>query len=248
MNKRKLLTLAMTLCMVAILAVGGTLAYFADTADQKNVFTAGNIDITLDEAVVEQDSNGDYVPVNNDRTEDDQEYDLHPGITVKKDPTIHVDEESLPTYVAAKITVTNADLDSLISNEGMAPYIDITHLVKGGYADEKTTTMINDWPAEGQYAYNTSSCVLYQDVTKADEDEWTIYMFIKNPAQPGSDHKLFDRIEIPVEYDNDKMAKLDGMEINVEAYAVQTETFSTASPINACYNAMKAAFPEAFAF
>ena len=31
MSKRKILSLALTLCMVAILAVGGTLAYFQDT-------------------------------------------------------------------------------------------------------------------------------------------------------------------------------------------------------------------------
>ena len=49
MNKRKLLTLALTLCMVAILAIGGTLAYFTDTDTKTNVFTVGNIDITLEE-------------------------------------------------------------------------------------------------------------------------------------------------------------------------------------------------------
>ena len=47
MNKRKLLTLALTLCMVAILAIGGTMAYFTDTDQQKNVFTTGNVQIDL---------------------------------------------------------------------------------------------------------------------------------------------------------------------------------------------------------
>lgn len=47
MNKRKLLTLAMALCVVAILAIGGTLAYFTDTDAQQNVFTTGNVEIDL---------------------------------------------------------------------------------------------------------------------------------------------------------------------------------------------------------
>ena len=47
MNKRKLLTLAMALCMVAILAIGGTLAYFTDTDAQTNVFAVGNVKIDL---------------------------------------------------------------------------------------------------------------------------------------------------------------------------------------------------------
>ena len=49
MNKRKVLMLALSLCMVAILAVGGTLAYFTDKDSATNVFTVGNVDIELTE-------------------------------------------------------------------------------------------------------------------------------------------------------------------------------------------------------
>ena len=49
MTKRKILALALTLSMVAILAIGGTLAYFTDTDTKTNVFTVGNVDITLEE-------------------------------------------------------------------------------------------------------------------------------------------------------------------------------------------------------
>ena len=47
MSKRKILALASAVCMVAILAIGGTLAYFTDTEVKSNVFTTGNVDITL---------------------------------------------------------------------------------------------------------------------------------------------------------------------------------------------------------
>ena len=47
MNKKKILVLAMTLSMVAILAIGGTIAYFTDTDIQTNVFTTGNVKIDL---------------------------------------------------------------------------------------------------------------------------------------------------------------------------------------------------------
>lgn len=49
MTKRKLLTGALSLSMVAILAVGGTLAYFTDTDGEKNVFTTGDVKIDLTE-------------------------------------------------------------------------------------------------------------------------------------------------------------------------------------------------------
>ena len=53
MNKRKILMLALSLCMVAILAVGGTLAYFMDTDAATNVFTVGNVAIDLTENFAE---------------------------------------------------------------------------------------------------------------------------------------------------------------------------------------------------
>lgn len=55
MNKRKLLTLALTLCMVAILAIGGTLAYFTDVESASNQITVGDIDIALNEDFDDED-------------------------------------------------------------------------------------------------------------------------------------------------------------------------------------------------
>lgn len=54
MSKRKILVLALSLCMVAILAVGGTLAYFTDTDSATNTFTVGGVKIEL----IEQQRDG----------------------------------------------------------------------------------------------------------------------------------------------------------------------------------------------
>lgn len=45
MSKRKILTLALSICMVAILAIGGSLAYLTDTDNDINTFTVGNVQI-----------------------------------------------------------------------------------------------------------------------------------------------------------------------------------------------------------
>lgn len=45
MSKRKILSLAMALSIVAIMAVGATLAYFTDTDSKTNTFTVGNVTI-----------------------------------------------------------------------------------------------------------------------------------------------------------------------------------------------------------
>lgn len=49
MSKRKILTLAMALSMIAILAVGATIAYFTDTDSKTNTFTIGDVEIQLNE-------------------------------------------------------------------------------------------------------------------------------------------------------------------------------------------------------
>lgn len=56
MNKKKILVLAVSVCLVAILAIGGTLAYFTDTDSATNTFTTGGVDITL----IEQQGTADH--------------------------------------------------------------------------------------------------------------------------------------------------------------------------------------------
>lgn len=89
MTKRKILALALTLCMAAILIVGGTLAYFTDTERKDNVFTVGNVDITLTEP--NWDANG---------SEDAPE--AYPGEALAKDPTV-TNTGANPCFVRIKV-------------------------------------------------------------------------------------------------------------------------------------------------
>ncbi|OUN86796.1 hypothetical protein B5G03_06100, partial [Gemmiger sp. An50] len=48
MNKKNILTAAVSLSLVACLSIGATLAYFTDKSDtMTNVFTTGKVDMTL---------------------------------------------------------------------------------------------------------------------------------------------------------------------------------------------------------
>ena len=47
--KKKILSLTLVVCLLAIAVVGGTLAYFTDAEEATNVFTVGDLDITLHE-------------------------------------------------------------------------------------------------------------------------------------------------------------------------------------------------------
>ena len=58
MTKKKILVLALTIAMVAILAVGGSLAYLTDTKSAKNTFTVGNVKIELLESSLHRENAG----------------------------------------------------------------------------------------------------------------------------------------------------------------------------------------------
>lgn len=58
--KKKILSLCLVLAMAATAIIGGTLAYFTDTDDATNTFTAGGVNIDLHEANKEGDVDEDY--------------------------------------------------------------------------------------------------------------------------------------------------------------------------------------------
>lgn len=243
--KKKIFAIVLCVAMLAIAIVGGTMAYFTDEHAQTNTFTAGQVGISLDEAKVKldevstSDTFGDLIADGTIRTTETQEYHLFPGMTVTKDPTITVDTNSENAYVAAIVTVTG-DLHSLIGVEGYNN-IDVTKLVSGGEVS-KTSQQVTGWNGLSM-VYETADCVIYQDATQGSQTEsgtWTMYIFVKAPKAAGSTVTLFDTMTISDTWDNAEMAKINGMNITVKAYATQTNGFKD------CYTAMTTAFAEDF--
>lgn len=122
MTKKKLLImLIVTICTVAV-SVGATLAYLtAISATVENVFTIGEVEITLTETTGES-------------------YDLIPGVTVRKDPSVTVKGGSEDSFVFVKIEETNG-LSNYISYSvaegwtplGGTPGVYYRQLVKTGW-------------------------------------------------------------------------------------------------------------------
>ena len=76
------------------------MAYLTDTAEVKNEFTVGKVEITLDEADVNPD--GTYVTDENSRVTAN-DYKLMPGKTYIKDPVVHVADDSENSYLFVKM-------------------------------------------------------------------------------------------------------------------------------------------------
>lgn len=66
MNKRRILAIAMSLVIVAIIAIGATVAYFTDADQATNTFTTGGVKIKLIEEQSNEDHTG-FVPYTGDK-------------------------------------------------------------------------------------------------------------------------------------------------------------------------------------
>ena len=106
LSRKFLLTLTCAVLLVVGTALG-TLAYFADTDADTNVFTVGKVYIALDEADVDGSQTDptldeDKKPVEPARDKKNV-YHLIPGSTYTKDPTVHVLANSSDCWVYVKV-------------------------------------------------------------------------------------------------------------------------------------------------
>lgn len=93
--KKKTLALVLALSLLVAGVVGGTLAWLTDqTAEVKNTFTVGDINIDL--------------------TETTADYEMVPGNTIAKDPTVTVKANSEACWLFVQVTESE-NLDTFIT-------------------------------------------------------------------------------------------------------------------------------------
>lgn len=223
--KKKLTAVALIVCMIAIMLVGASLAYFTDETDvATNTFTAGKVDISLWEN--EQEVTENFTGLKYDA--------LKPGETVEKAVEVQVAENSLDAYIAARIVVTGADLMDLLGVEDQ--YVDLTGLVSGGFADEEVAYAgTYDEPL----AWENANYVLTQEFD-LEKGEYIFTYYVKVAQAAGAKVKLFDELTIPEKWGNEEMAEFDGMSMEITAYAVQADELG--ETLDSCYKAIKATF------
>ena len=198
--KKKILAMCLVVALLATAIVGATLAYFTDTEAVKNTFTVGDIDITLVETDMTERNDGTV----------GLDYHLFPGQTYKKDPTVTVEEGSEKCYVRMIVTISNQrELDAVFAPDG-------------GIALDSILT-----------GYDSA---VWKLMSEKEEGNSRIYEFwyVKDggvvDAAAGDVvlPALFTGIEVPEELDNEDMEAFDNLTIDIEAHAIQTETFADA--------------------
>lgn len=219
--KKKMMALVLCVALVAVAAVGATMAYFTDTKDVTNTFTVGNVDITLTETAVDENGNaitGDGAG----RFEYGNEYKLFPGSTYTKDPQVTVEAGSEDAYVRMLVEVKNLDkLKAAFPKERYPEYYAaddvflLQNLVQGwdnavwtttGVCTEKTENIAGKDVKYGTYEFR------YKEVVKA----------------PKELEVLFTSFTIPEKATAADIAHLENVEIKVIANAIQAENLGSA--------------------
>lgn len=213
MNKMKKFALIAACAMLLVcVTIGATVAYL--TADDKvvNTFTVGTVNIKLDEAKVDTDGKA----IEPEERVKENSYKLLPGHTYDKDPTVTVLEGSEPSYIKMTVTFSKAsELDAIFAPTGA----ELTSIFNGYDAA--------NWTYKGNTkgaAANTRTYEFWYKETVGAPDA--------NVALDA----LFDSITVPGTITKEDLAKIEGMTITVNAYAIQADGFANADAAWAAYN------------
>ncbi|MGL4606617.1 MAG: SipW-dependent-type signal peptide-containing protein [Eubacteriaceae bacterium] len=206
-NKKRMITI-LSLGLVAVLAIAGTLAYLTSQKDKTNRFTiAGNgttdigTDIKLAETLFDGlDKDGGIVTADTDPgLGKNRAVDAFPGREIPKDPTIYV--EKGPAYIRFELTFTDAAGNPIINEVKINEIIGMVD----AFNPDFTKSAID--PVTGAVYF-----------TKADAVA----------ADPLTGYKLFSSVTIPSKWDNDYVKTFGDFNIVVTGQAIQEEGFVTA--------------------
>ena len=209
--KKKLTAVALVVCMLAIMLVGASLAYFTDTKAATNTFTMGNVNITLTE------------PKWSGLTkENDNSLKVAPGVSYDKDPTITVGENSEDCYLIATVTISKREaLYDLYEDDttGVKQSWGLSlagngKLVSGGVAALQAVLAAKN----GVYGTMLGDVAFVTYAEDAANDNIIYTYFFEKIHQATSKEVLFEKVNVPSII---KDGSLNGLTVTVKAYAIQ---------------------------
>ena len=173
MSKRKILALASAVCMVAILAIGGTLAYFTATDTEENTFTVGGVQIDLIEQQRGEKDDGEktLVPFEDEKV-------LMPIVGSAQGEQEVVGGVKLPTaknYVDKIISIKNTGK----SEAYVRVFVAVPTALQNGQTPNAPRFDVLHWN------FNGDSCA---------DGQWTDEIVVANPTViNGIEYKIYSR-------------------------------------------------------
>lgn len=198
--KKRLFASGVLAFLIAYCTLTGTLAYLLDYTDSiGNVFTSGEVDISLTESVV----NDHGVPVTPAaRTSSGQTYKLVPGRSYVKDPVVTVEADSVPCYVYI-----------LVDN----PVTAIEDVTAGTVASQIAS---NGWSTLS----GSSGTLYYND--RALTATQTLYYKAVSASSSDQDLATFTTFNTDLWAD---VTTAGGLSLDITAFAIQQDSFASAA-------------------
>ena len=203
-TKTKALALVLSAVLLVVTTVFTTMAYLTSTTKTvQNTFTVGKVAITLDEAKVDEYG----VEIEGAERVLKNEYKLIPGHTYVKDPTVTVAADSEESYIRMIVTISDfEDVQSVLGSDFL-PQNFVNGWDEAVWVSTKKIK-VEDNVATYEFRYK-------ETVSTVDGAAKIL------PA-------LFTEIVMLNSVSNNDLLKLEEMEINVVAHAIQADGFKTA--------------------
>jgi len=245
--KKKILALCVIIAMLGVAIIGGTMAYFTDTAEKQNTMVFGNVDIEINE--YQLDDQGTKVSYTNDKPLLPYVGDLGWKTTVTDDWRQFTMKNVIDKYVTVKNTgdsdayvrvwialeagdtIQNADGTTTVPDD----YVGISHNMQ----DQASTT---NWYLEGAFYATIHSEQYYVFVarynTKLAKNDETVPSLCQIYLSKDATQEIAEALD---GNDNDKY------DVLVFSQGVQAAGFDNAEQaLNAAFNAPSATNLPAF--
>lgn len=233
--KKKIVSLALVVCLLAIAIVGGTMAYFSDTDEATNVMTVGGVTIRQDEwqrneegtalEAYKDETNAPLMPVVGTVANDTSKTFTVPGLN---------DSFYMPTGKNVKdkiVTVTNTGKSDA--------YVRTIILIESGTVNDKLSAQFSS--AYENAAYGSHEIVADVAIGNATYDAW-VFTYNKVLAKDETAHPTMMAVWLKSNCTNEDVAGLADGNVHCLSQGVQAAGFDTASDaFNTAFGAVSAA-------
>lgn len=249
-NAKKIAIGAISICLVASLAIGGTMAFLTDSEQVTNKFSLGDLDITIDEPSWEDGEDPDPDNPDNPGKPGDGD-DLVPGDSKDKDPTVTAVKGD--SYMRVIVTVKDRDTGAIITDTDRLELI----LKTIRYAENDAIKDGTPYSLADLEAYDTVNSAFTLDDTGSSAGVY--YYNYNDILKEGDTAVLFTDIVIPTDWSQDELNVLRGIyevdmetryhnyKIEIQAQAIQSDNFTDADAAFAALDGEIEAEPNATA-
>lgn len=225
-------------CLLASLAVGGTMAFLTDKDSAVNTFTVGHVSLDFEEPDWDPDPDDPNTPGDGEH--------IVPGSSTDKTPTItSTDEEgNMPSYLRVKMELVDSESGERITDEERIEKImncirfdeDGTGLAQtiGVQGAKFTQAEIDKFPTvnpmfQEDTTYTAATPGLYYYNYVGEDNNLDTPNGEDDIFYAGDTVELFSNIVVPAEYKNSDMDVMGAFEIRLQPQAIQADGFINAT-------------------